>query len=247
MASRFWAFAANLIPGAFARAEHVNSKFNEVDGALLSIANELNRAIRFSQGPVPPEPKFQIGQTDAQRANLVLGFDALGLLQLRALAFAWRGPWAIGQNYAANDTIKAPASHFGSLYICVVNHASNDFAADLAAGRWAVMVDLTQVERSVRKFKITTGSLLAEPGDDIFANTSGGAFTITLPAAPSISDQPIQVVHAGGNASSNPITIDRNGKLIMGAASNLVISTTDQSIELSYADDALGWRVISKV
>lgn len=143
MASRFWTFVANLVAGQLARAEHVNAKYQEIDGALLSAANEMNRTIRFVAGSIPAENVFQVGQTAAQRANLILGFDANGGLQLRALAFSWRGDWVTGANYNANDTVRAPLTHSRSLYICLVNHASSDFAGDLAAGRWAVIVDLT--------------------------------------------------------------------------------------------------------
>lgn len=244
MASRFWTFVANLVAGQLARAEHVNAKYQEIDGALLSAANELNRSIRFISGGVPAENTFQVGQTAAQRANLVMGFDGSGNLQLRSFIFTWRGDWATGASYAANDAIRAPSSHFTSIYIALAAHASSDFATDLAAGRWGIMVDLTQVERSVKKFKIITANYTALPGDDLFVNTSAGAVTITLPANPLISDQPIHICHAGGSAASNPITVERNGKLIMGLAEDMSVTTTNAAFELAFANDSLGWRLV---
>jgi hypothetical protein len=58
--------------------------------------------------------------------------------------------------------------------------------------------------------------------DVILADLTGGAFSVLLPAAPENGDEYEFVkVDAGGNA----LTIDRNGKTINGAASNLSITT----------------------
>lgn len=247
MASRFWNFVSNLVAGATARAEQVNAKFQEIDGALLLVANEMNRSMRFTAGSVPAESKFQIGQTDAQRANLVLGFDAAGNVQMRSFTFTWRGDWVQPTSYAANDAVRAPESHSRSLYIALAAHTSSDFASDLAAGRWGIMVDLTQVERSVKKFKVITNAespYSALPGDDLFVDTTAGAVTVTLPLNPLLSDQPIHICHVAGNASSNPITIERNGKLIMGLAEDMQVMTTNASFELAFCNDARGWRLV---
>lgn len=247
MASRFWTFAANLVSGALARAEHVNAKFTEIDGALLLIANELNRCVRFTAGSVPEETDFQIAQTPAQRANQLVGFDESGNVETRSVSFVWRSDWAVGATYAINDAVKAPAANFGSLYVCTVAHVStNSFDDDLADGNWSLMVDLEQVDRSVRQFEMISGTVTAEAGDDLMVDTTDQSVSITLPSDPSIDDQPITIAHVKGNASSNPVTIDRNGELINGVASNLTISTSGASVQLAYTGDAtVGWRTIA--
>lgn len=247
MASRFWTWASNLVAGATARAEQVNAQFSQIDGALLGVANELNRSVRFTAGSVPSEATFQIPQTGAQRANLVMGFDSGGNLQLRAFVFTWRGPWALSTNYAANDAVSAPESHNNSVYIANAAHVSADFAADLAEGKWSVMIDLTQVQRSVKKFKIISSAYEALPGDDLFVDTSIESVVITLPIAPLLSDQPIHVCHIAGDIASRPITMARNGKLIMGLAEDMSVTTDHATFELAYATETTGWRLIKGV
>lgn len=245
MASRFWTFVANLVPGALARAEHINAKFLEVDAALSAIASEMNRCIRFTSG-APGTQDFQLGQSAGQRANTVIGFDGVGGVQLRALGFSWRGDWDDDVSYAANDAVRAPGSHSNSIYIALVAHQSGaDFAADLAAGRWQLMIDLTDTQAAARQFKQIAGAYDAVAGDDLFVDTSTAPVSITLPALPAISDQPIKIVHAKGDAGVNPVTILRNGKLINGQAADLVITTTGGQRELAFVDDSVGWRVIS--
>lgn len=246
MASRFWEFVANAVAGAFARAEHINEKFEEVDNALLLVANELNRCIRFTSG-IPDENDFQLAQTTAQRANLVLGFDANGMPQLRSFTFSWRDDWEEGAAYAVNDTVRAPDENFNSVYICIQAHtAGASFSADLAAGRWAVLVDLEPVHGAVKRFKIIDDDYTAQAGDDLFVDTAVGPVVITLPATPTIDDQPITIIDLG-SASSNIITIARNGNRINGLESNLTISSNNGGVELQFASSGLGWRLIRVV
>jgi len=47
-------------------------------------------------------------------------------------AFIWRGGWAATQLYKIFDAVKFN----GSSYICIVEHTSIDFLADLAVGKW---------------------------------------------------------------------------------------------------------------
>lgn len=245
MASRFWTFVENLVAGAFARAEHINAKFQEVDEAFLLVANELNRCIRFTSG-IPDESDFQIGQTPAQRANRVIAFDEAGNAQVRPLTFAWRGDWATSVQFAENDTVRAPDTHFRSIYICNEPHLSGSFADDLAAGRWTILVDLEDVSGAVRNFKIVSTNYQAQAGDDLFVDTAAGSVVITLPDNPSIKDQPVTIIDLG-NASTNLITIARNGERINGVESDLTINANNGGVELAYASSGLGWRLIRVV
>lgn len=65
-----------------------------------------------------------------------------------------------------------------------------------------------------------TGAYLAAPGNRLVADTSGGSFTITLPASPAEGDQ--VWIRDGGNTSTaqgwkgNPLTINPNGSTVRG-------------------------------
>ena len=86
--------------------------------------------------------------------------------------------------------------------------------------------------------KITTNTTVIT-GSKIIADTSGGAFTITLPALPA-TGAVVEIVD-GANWATNNLTIGRNGQTIEGAASNLVLNTGGGKVELVY--DGTTWEV----
>lgn len=243
MANRFWNHQKTLIDGQTARTDPINEHLDKIAAGFDNVATELQQTFRFPSGS-PDESTFKFSVTAAQRANQLLGFDAQGVPQLRSGTFTWRGNWGAGQLYRVNDMVRAPSSHLFSLYVCTVQHTASDFPTNLGAGFWDLSVDLTEMNRFIRRWQIVQANYTAQAGDDLFVNVGGGAIVITLPATPALSDQPITVCHAGGNIVANNITIARNGKLIMGLAEDMVVNTTNASFELSFCNDALGWRLV---
>lgn len=81
---------------------------------------------------------------------------------------------------------------------------------------------------------------IAIPRDAIVADTSGGSFTINLPASPNTGD--IVSFCNTGDWNSNNLTVDRNGSNINGAASNYTADGTLNFIKFFYTGDATqGW------
>ncbi|MBO58167.1 MAG: hypothetical protein CMA77_04135 [Euryarchaeota archaeon] len=78
----------------------------------------------------------------------------------------------------------------------------------------------------------------------LFADTSGGAFTVTLPAAPVKGDS-IRIFDVKKNFDSNALTIDRNGNPIMGDAANMTVNTEGAAFEMVFYDGTEGWRIIT--
>ena len=76
------------------------------------------------------------------------------------------------------------------------------------------------------------------------ANTSGGAFTLTLPASPSANDE-IIILDAAGTFGTNNLTVARNGNTIQGVSQNLVCDIDDVAIRLHYTGS--DWRVFAIV
>lgn len=74
------------------------------------------------------------------------------------------------------------------------------------------------------------------------ANTSGGAWTLTLPANPAVGDT-IGVIDVASSFGAAPLTIARNGQKIMGLAENMTCSTNGLAFELVYQGAAYGWRI----
>ena len=86
-----------------------------------------------------------------------------------------------------------------------------------------------------------TGTYTASNGDRLIADTSGGVFTITLPASPS-TGHAVEFAD-GASWATNNLTIARNGSTIEGAAENLTVDVAGVSIELIY--DGSTWEVFT--
>ena len=73
-----------------------------------------------------------------------------------------------------------------------------------------------------------------------FIDTSGGAFTMTLPSTANIGDE-IRVVDGVGSFDTNNLTIARNGHKIQRDASDLTITTEGAAFALVYYNSTNGW------
>jgi len=91
-------------------------------------------------------------------------------------------------------------------------------------------------------WQIKTGNYTASDGDNLFCDTSGTDFTITLPASPSIGNQ-VKIIDAEGTFGTNNLTVGRNSQKIQGATSDLTISTNGAGIALVYVNADNGWRL----
>jgi hypothetical protein len=69
---------------------------------------------------------------------------------------------------------------------------------------------------------------------------TSSAVTLTLPASASLGDE-VGIIDATGGASTNNITIARNGGKIEGASSNMVVSTDRSAFTLVYYNSTQGW------
>jgi hypothetical protein len=89
-----------------------------------------------------------------------------------------------------------------------------------------------------------TSSYTAADKDGILANTSAGAFTVTLPSSPSAGNQVI-IADAADTWGSNNLTIARNGATIEGLSENLVCDINGASIQLIYTGTT--WQVYAQI
>jgi len=92
--------------------------------------------------------------------------------------------------------------------------------------------------------KTVSGSVDAVVNDRLLVDTSGGAYTVTLPAnATLLVDDTIQIIDIANNAASNNITVARNGSEINDAADNLTIDVNGAIVTLIYSGSTYGWIV----
>jgi hypothetical protein len=110
------------------------------------------------------------------------------------------------------------------------------------AGAGAAVIDASTaggVSYVTKTANYTTANL-----EGVLADTSGGAFTVTLPASPSAGDQ-VVVADAGASFGSNNLTVGRNSSTINGTAADLVLDITGVNVQFVY--DGSTWRVYAQV
>jgi len=88
--------------------------------------------------------------------------------------------------------------------------------------------------------KITADPANAVSGTGYFCDTSGGAFTVTLPTSPSAGDI-VAVSDYTRTFGSNNLTIGRNSKPIGGIAGDGTLDVNGQSATFVFVDDTEGW------
>ena len=89
-----------------------------------------------------------------------------------------------------------------------------------------------------------TANYTALDKEGVLADTSGGAFTVTLPATPATGAQ-VVVADAGSDWGNNNLTVARNGSTIGGLAEDLVCDITGASVQFVY--DGTTWEVYAQI
>ena len=89
-----------------------------------------------------------------------------------------------------------------------------------------------------------TSTYSASSFQSVWCNTSGGGFTVTLPGSPNKGDT-IRFFDVAKTFDSNNLTIGRNGKPIMGDASDMTVNTEGAAFDLVFYDNSSGWRVFT--
>lgn len=89
---------------------------------------------------------------------------------------------------------------------------------------------------------IKTSAYDAVAGNNIAADTSGGAFAINLPASPSAGNS-VWFADAGYAWNSENLTVGRNGKTINGTAADLVCNVVGKVFCMVY--NGTTWRVMT--
>jgi hypothetical protein len=93
-------------------------------------------------------------------------------------------------------------------------------------------------------YVVKTATYTATINGGVLADTSGGAFTVTLPASPSVSDE-VVIADSGGAFGTNNLTVGRNSQTIEGTAEDLVLNIDDVSVQFIF--DGTTWQVYTQV
>lgn len=93
------------------------------------------------------------------------------------------------------------------------------------------------------KWAIKTTTYTAVAGDALLANTTSGAFTITLPASPAANDY-VAIADYAGTFATNNLTINSNSLKIMGSVQTLVLNVNYRNVTLVYSGATQGWVIV---
>jgi len=169
------------------------------------------------------------GEVDAASLDISGNADIDGTLETDALSI---NGTAVTSNAAELNILD------GKSFVDEDDMASNSATAIASQQSIKAYVD------SVKIYELTkTANYTAVAGDNILADTSGGAFTITLPASP-VAGNTIHILDAAASFDNNNLTVARNGKKIQGATNDLTITTENTGIGLVFYNDTYGWRIL---
>ncbi len=94
---------------------------------------------------------------------------------------------------------------------------------------------------AVGNIKHISANYTALASDIIYCDSSGGAFTITLPASPAADDW-VWIWDTQGSGGTNNITVGRNGETILDVAADFVIDQNFGKADFSYEGPGTDWK-----
>ena len=155
---------------------------------------------------------------------------------------------------AANRTVTMPDSaervfivedattRSSSHYTLTVKTVSGTGVAIPVGAKVVLYSDGTNISSGpmTKGYYTVTSAYTAVAGDQVIANTTSSAITITLPASPSTGDE-VTIIDARGTFATNNLTIGRNGQPIESSATDDVLITNGQAATLVYVDSTRGW------
>jgi hypothetical protein len=92
---------------------------------------------------------------------------------------------------------------------------------------------------------VKTSGFTGAAGEGYFCDTTGGAFTATLPATPTLGDE-VTLVDYAGTFDTNNLTVGRNSENIQGTAADLTVSVERAGLTLVYSGATQGWLLKDK-
>ena len=158
---------------------------------------------------------------------------------------------------AANRTVTLPDSIEKDFNIeDGTDHAGNTLTFKTASGTgvllcegncYVVYSDGTNIVKTneYRKWRTLTAAETIQAGAKLFIDTTGGAFTVTLPASPAVGDE-VHFIDSRFNFDTAALTVGRNSSKIANATSDLVVNTEGAGFGLVFSGSNVGWTYMEK-
>ena len=127
----------------------------------------------------------------------------------------------------------------------ILESSNSGNAVDWGAGSKDVFVTYPAEKASVTfPAAPKTANYTAAINEGVLTDTTGGTFTVTLPASP-ITGAVVSVFDVSGTWGTDNLTIGRNGSTISGVAEDLTCDIAGASVQLIY--DGTTWNVYAQI
>ena len=200
-----------------------------------SIAGVYTKNLGSSSSPVTlttnDGPQTQANNEARQAAIIFTGHSSDFIIQFPAVEKLY-----FLRNASASNKITARLGSSGNTF--VINPSRNVFLSTDGTNWFEIQ---TQGSDWLTK----TGTYTAFAGDKIFVNTTSSAFTITLPASPTVGDE-IRFVDVANTFDTNNLTVGRNSEKIDGTTADLTVATEGAAFALVYSGSSFGWKLLEK-
>ena len=180
--------------------------------------------------------KLKTGEDyNTSTANTIAGLTALNLNdEVEILAY---------DTFSSADTVsKRDGGTFDSA-ISVTGNITSTGDLTLSSGNITLSTSTATIDAHntpIWNTSTQSTNFTASAGNQYFIDTSGGAFTLTLPSSAVIGDE-IRVLDAAGTFDTNNLTIGRNSHKIQRDASDLTVTTEGAAFALVYHNSTNGW------
>jgi hypothetical protein len=138
-----------------------------------------------------------IQRDDGQLAN-----DSVGIDQIKdevLLGFGPPLPWVTNHHYFVHNTV----FHNDAFYLCLIEHTSNLFETDLAAGKWSLIVDFAAATAEAEAAAAAAAaSAAAAANSAAAASAAQGAFRWNFDSSTAMADPGVGDVRGNGSPAS---------------------------------------------
>jgi len=150
-------------------------------------------------------------------------------------------------NQSTNNTITL--SHDNTSSQANVNNSNGTVIQDISVDTYGHVTVLGSIDLDARYgsiggtiWSLKSANYTSVSNDGLFADTSGGVFTILLPVSPIIGDT-VSFSDPSSSWGTNNLTIGRNGQYINGLAEDLTCDIEKCNIKLIFCNVTYGWII----